>query len=201
MTRVDMSEYMERHNVSRLVGAPPGYIGYDEGGTLTEAVRRRPFQLVLLDEFEKAHKDVSNLLLQVLDEGRLTDSHGRTVDFKNTIIILTSNVGSDILAGASNLLEEEQNENILEKEYYQRQNERFNQEGENKLFSINEEQEEEDLLGIGKNIKDGNNSQNSEIGRKKKQQDQIESNPTHGLSRTEKYVKEEVMNRVRSTYP
>merc|ERR1712227_1011940 len=154
----------------------------------------------LLDEFEKAHKDISNLLLQVLDEGRLTDSHGRTVDFKNTIIILTSNVGSDILAGASNLLEEEENENILEKEYYQRQNEKFNQEGENNLFSINEEEEEEDLLDIRKNIKDGNNGQNSEIGRKKKQQTQLESNPTHELSRTEKYIKEEVMNRVRSTF-
>jgi ATP-dependent Clp protease ATP-binding subunit ClpA len=136
-----------------------------------------------------------------LDEGRLTDSHGRTVDFKNTIIILTSNVGSDILAGASDLLEEEQHENILEKEYYQRQNEKLNQEGENKLFSINEEEEEEeDLLGFGKNIKDGNNGQNSGGGRKKKQQTQLESNPTHGLSRTEKYIKEEVMNRVRSTF-
>uniref|UniRef100_K3W6H8 Clp R domain-containing protein n=1 Tax=Globisporangium ultimum (strain ATCC 200006 / CBS 805.95 / DAOM BR144) TaxID=431595 RepID=K3W6H8_GLOUD len=99
LTRIDMSEYMEKFSVSRLVGAPPGYIGYEEGGTLTEAVRRRPYQVVLFDEFEKAHRDVSNILLQVLDEGRLTDSQGRLVDFRNTVIILTSNLGSDVLAG------------------------------------------------------------------------------------------------------
>lgn len=98
LTRIDMSEYMEKFSVSRLVGAPPGYIGYEEGGTLTEAVRRRPYQVVLFDEFEKAHRDVSNILLQVLDEGRLTDSQGRLVDFRNTVVILTSNLGSDILA-------------------------------------------------------------------------------------------------------
>ncbi|KAJ0404781.1 hypothetical protein ATCC90586_009395 [Pythium insidiosum] len=98
LTRIDMSEYMEKFSVSRLVGAPPGYVGYEEGGTLTEAVRRRPYQVVLFDEFEKAHRDVSNILLQVLDEGRLTDSQGRLVDFRNTVIILTSNLGSDILA-------------------------------------------------------------------------------------------------------
>ncbi|POM62672.1 ATP-dependent chaperone ClpB [Phytophthora palmivora] len=99
LTRIDMSEYMEKFSVSRLVGAPPGYVGYEEGGTLTEAVRRRPYQVVLFDEFEKAHRDVSNILLQVLDEGRLTDSQGRLVDFRNTVIILTSNLGSEILAG------------------------------------------------------------------------------------------------------
>lgn len=98
LTRIDMSEYMEKFSVSRLVGAPPGYVGYEEGGTLTEAVRRRPYQVILFDEFEKAHRDVSNILLQVLDEGRLTDSQGRLVDFRNTVIILTSNLGSDILA-------------------------------------------------------------------------------------------------------
>ena len=97
MTRIDMSEYQERHTVSRLIGAPPGYVGYDEGGQLTEAVRRKPYSVVLLDEIEKAHPDVFNILLQVLDDGRLTDNKGRTVDFKNTIIIMTSNVGSDIL--------------------------------------------------------------------------------------------------------
>ena len=97
MTRIDMSEYQERHSVSRLVGAPPGYVGYDEGGQLTEAVRRKPYSVVLLDEIEKAHPDVFNILLQVLDDGRITDSHGRTVDFKNTIIIMTSNLGSDII--------------------------------------------------------------------------------------------------------
>jgi len=95
MVRLDMSEYMEKHTVSRLVGAPPGYVGYDEGGQLTEAVRRRPYSVVLLDEIEKAHRDVFNILLQVLDDGRLTDGHGRTVDFRNTILIMTSNVGSD----------------------------------------------------------------------------------------------------------
>lgn len=97
MTRIDMSEYQEKHTVSRLIGAPPGYVGYDEGGQLTEAVRRKPYSVVLLDEIEKAHPDVFNTLLQVLDDGRLTDNKGRTVDFKNTILIMTSNVGSDII--------------------------------------------------------------------------------------------------------
>ena len=94
LIRIDMSEYMEKHSVSRLIGAPPGYIGYDEGGVLTEAVRRRPYRVILFDEVEKAHGDVLNLLLQVMDDGRLTDSHGKTVDFTNTIIIMTSNVGA-----------------------------------------------------------------------------------------------------------
>jgi ATP-dependent Clp protease ATP-binding subunit ClpB len=98
MVRIDMSEFMEKHSVSRLIGAPPGYVGYDEGGVLTEAVRRRPYQVVLFDEVEKAHEDIFNVLLQVLDDGRLTDGQGRTVDFRNTIIVLTSNLGSDILA-------------------------------------------------------------------------------------------------------
>jgi ATP-dependent Clp protease ATP-binding subunit ClpB len=98
MVRIDMSEFMEKHSVARLIGAPPGYVGYEEGGALTEAVRRRPYQVVLFDEIEKAHHDVFNVLLQVLDEGRLTDGHGRTVDFRNTIIILTSNLGSEYLA-------------------------------------------------------------------------------------------------------
>ena len=100
MTRIDMSEYQERHTVSRLVGAPPGYVGYEEGGQLTEAVRRKPYSVVLLDEIEKAHPDVFNVLLQVLDDGRLTDNKGRTVDFKNTILIMTSNVGSDVIQDA-----------------------------------------------------------------------------------------------------
>ena len=98
MVRIDMSEYMEKHSVARLIGAPPGYVGYEEGGALTEAVRRRPYQVVLFDEIEKAHPDVFNVLLQVLDDGRLTDGQGRTVDFKNTLIIMTSNIGSDYLA-------------------------------------------------------------------------------------------------------
>jgi ATP-dependent Clp protease ATP-binding subunit ClpB len=97
MVRLDMSEFMEKHSVSRLIGAPPGYVGYDEGGALTEAVRRRPYQVVLFDEIEKAHPDVFNVLLQVLDDGRLTDGQGRTVDFRNTLIIMTSNLGSEFL--------------------------------------------------------------------------------------------------------
>jgi len=99
LLRIDMSEYMEKHAVARLIGAPPGYVGYDEGGALTEAVRRRPYQVILFDEVEKAHPDVFNILLQVLDDGRLTDGQGRTVDFRNTLIVLTSNLGSDIIAG------------------------------------------------------------------------------------------------------
>jgi ATP-dependent Clp protease ATP-binding subunit ClpB len=98
MIRIDMSEYMERHAVSRLIGAPPGYVGYDEGGQLTEPVRRRPYSVLLFDEVEKAHPDVFNTLLQLLDDGRLTDGQGRTVDFKNTVIILTSNIGSSELS-------------------------------------------------------------------------------------------------------
>src|SRR5207248_4575306 len=95
--RIDMSEYMEKHSVARLIGAPPGYVGYEEGGQLTESVRRRPYAVVLFDEIEKAHHDVFNVMLQILDDGRLTDNQGRTVDFKNTIIIMTSNIGSPLL--------------------------------------------------------------------------------------------------------
>jgi len=97
LIRIDMSEYMEKHSVARLIGAPPGYVGYEEGGALTEAVRRRPYQVVLFDEIEKAHPDVFNVLLQVLDDGRLTDGQGRTVDFRNTLIVMTSNLGSEFL--------------------------------------------------------------------------------------------------------
>jgi ATP-dependent Clp protease ATP-binding subunit ClpB len=100
MTRIDMSEYQEKHAVSRLVGAPPGYVGYDEGGQLTEAVRRKPYSVILFDEIEKAHADVWNILLQVLDDGRLTDNKGRIVNFKNTIIIMTSNIGSHLIMEA-----------------------------------------------------------------------------------------------------
>jgi ATP-dependent Clp protease ATP-binding subunit ClpB len=105
MVRIDMSEFMEKHSVARLIGAPPGYVGYEEGGYLTEAVRRRPYSLLLLDEVEKAHPDVFNVLLQVLEDGRLTDGQGRTVDFRNTVIVMTSNLGSDLiqeLAGDEN---------------------------------------------------------------------------------------------------
>ncbi len=101
ITRLDMSEYMEKHSVSRMIGAPPGYVGYDEGGALSEAVRRRPYQVVLFDEVEKAHPDVFNVLLQVLDDGRLTDGQGRTVDFRNVMIVMTSNLGSEFLANLS----------------------------------------------------------------------------------------------------
>ncbi|HWA29804.1 MAG TPA: AAA family ATPase, partial [Rhizomicrobium sp.] len=99
LVRIDMSEFMEKHSVARLIGAPPGYVGYEEGGVLTEAVRRRPYQVILFDEVEKAHTDVFNVLLQVLDDGRLTDGQGRTVDFKNTVIILTSNLGTEFMTG------------------------------------------------------------------------------------------------------
>jgi ATP-dependent Clp protease ATP-binding subunit ClpB len=97
LIRIDMSEFMEKHSVARMIGAPPGYVGYEEGGTLTEAVRRKPYSVILLDEVEKAHPDVFNVLLQVLDDGRLTDGQGRTVDFKNTVIIMTSNLGSQMI--------------------------------------------------------------------------------------------------------
>jgi len=101
MIRIDMSEYMEKHTVSRLIGAPPGYVGYDEGGQLTEAVRRRPYSVILFDEIEKAHSDIFNVLLQVLDDGRVTDSQGHAVNFKNTIIIMTSNIGSQHIVDAA----------------------------------------------------------------------------------------------------
>jgi ATP-dependent Clp protease ATP-binding subunit ClpB len=101
MTRIDMSEFMEKHSVSRMIGAPPGYVGYEEGGALTEAVRRRPYSVVLFDEIEKAHPDVFNVLLQVLDDGRLTDGHGRTVDFRNTVLVMTSNIGSQHIVDLS----------------------------------------------------------------------------------------------------
>lgn len=107
LVRIDMSEYMEKHSVARLIGAPPGYVGYEEGGMLTEKVRRRPYALILLDEIEKAHPDVFNVLLQVLDDGRLTDSQGRTVDFRNTVVLMTSNIGSQHLVhGATTAAED-----------------------------------------------------------------------------------------------
>ncbi|MCZ9340391.1 AAA family ATPase, partial [Streptomyces sp. TRM76130] len=123
MVRLDMSEYQERHTVSRLVGAPPGYVGHEEAGQLTEVVRRHPYSLLLLDEVEKAHPDVFNVLLQVLDDGRLTDSQGRTVDFSNTVVVMTSNLGSDVItrrgttlgfgAGGSEADEEARREQVL----------------------------------------------------------------------------------------
>ncbi|MBV9963500.1 MAG: AAA family ATPase, partial [Parafilimonas sp.] len=115
MTRIDMSEYQEKHTVSRLVGAPPGYVGYDEGGQLTEAVRRKPYSVVLLDEIEKAHPDVWNVLLQVLDDGRLTDNKGRVVNFKNTIIIMTSNLGSNLIQEAFENVNDNNIEEVEEK--------------------------------------------------------------------------------------
>ena len=119
MTRIDMSEYQEKHSVSRLVGAPPGYVGYDEGGQLTEAVRRKPYQVVLFDEIEKANPDVFNILLQVLDDGHLTDNKGRLVNFKNTIIIMTSNMGSHLIRENFSKIEEkmpnEEKDEIVER--------------------------------------------------------------------------------------
>ena len=114
MTRIDMSEYQERHSVSRLIGAPPGYVGYDEGGQLTEAVRRKPYSVILLDEIEKAHPDVFNILLQVLDDGRLTDNKGRTANFRNTIIIMTSNLGSSIISEKLSVLKDKDKEQVFE---------------------------------------------------------------------------------------
>jgi len=114
MTRIDMSEYQEKHTVSRLIGAPPGYIGYDEGGQLTEAVRRKPYSVILLDEIEKAHPDVFNILLQVLDDGRLTDNKGRVVNFKNTIIIMTSNIGSHLIQANFENVTEKNKESVVE---------------------------------------------------------------------------------------
>jgi ATP-dependent Clp protease ATP-binding subunit ClpB len=113
MVRIDMSEYQERHTVSRLIGAPPGYVGYEEGGQLTEAVRRRPYSVVLFDEVEKAHPEVFNTLLQLLDEGRLTDGHGRTVDFRNTVVIMTSNVGTEFMDGREAQTDEQRRELVM----------------------------------------------------------------------------------------
>jgi ATP-dependent Clp protease ATP-binding subunit ClpB len=114
MVRIDMSEYMEKHSVARLIGAPPGYVGYEEGGQLTEAVRRRPYSVVLFDEIEKAHPDVFNVLLQILDDGRLTDGQGRTVDFRNVVLIMTSNVGSQYIVELGEDQREEMERRVLE---------------------------------------------------------------------------------------
>ena len=115
MTRIDMSEFQERHAVSRLIGSPPGYVGYEEGGQLTEAVRRKPYSVILLDEIEKAHPDVFNILLQVLDDGRLTDNKGRTVNFKNTLIIMTSNIGASLIQEETQNLSEEERSGTMAK--------------------------------------------------------------------------------------
>ena len=136
MVRIDMSEYMEKHAVARLIGAPPGYVGFEEGGQLTEAVRRRPHAVILFDEIEKAHQDVFNVLLQILDDGRLTDSQGRTVDFRNTVIIMTSNIGSHtILEGASSLTDDVQREQ-LEKVVLRELSQRFRPEFLNRVDDV-----------------------------------------------------------------
>ena len=114
MVRIDMSEFMEKHSVARLIGAPPGYVGYEEGGYLTEAVRRRPYSVVLFDEVEKAHPEVFNVLLQILDDGRLTDGKGRTVDFKNTVLIMTSNIGSQWIQDLGRSDHEEMRRRVME---------------------------------------------------------------------------------------
>lgn len=134
MVRLDMSEYMEKHAVARLIGAPPGYIGHEEGGQLTEAVRRKPYSVILLDEVEKAHPDVFNILLQLLDDGRLTDSKGRTVSFKNTIIIMTSNIGSHKIM--EQLQQDGADRGALEKELMQDLQQYFKPELLNRLDDI-----------------------------------------------------------------
>ena len=139
MVRIDMSEYMEAHSVARLIGSPPGYVGYDDGGQLTEAVRRNPYSIVLFDEIEKAHKDVFNILLQILDDGRITDSQGRTVDFKNTIIIMTSNLGSEyILEGKDNSLVMDELKHTFKPEFINRIDEIivFNSLSKNVVYEI-----------------------------------------------------------------
>ncbi len=136
MVRIDMSEYMEKHSVARLIGAPPGYVGYDEGGFLTEAVRRRPYSVLLFDEIEKAHNDVFNILLQVLDDGRLTDGHGRTVDFRNTIIVMTSNVGSRFIEEAGALFKNKGDDEEIQRKIFQALRESFKPEFLNRIDEI-----------------------------------------------------------------
>ena len=136
MVRIDMSEYMEKHSVARLIGAPPGYVGYDEGGFLTEAVRRRPYSVLLFDEIEKAHSDVFNILLQVLDDGRLTDGHGRTVDFRNTIIVMTSNVGSRFIEESGALYKNHGNDEGIQRGIFQALRESFKPEFLNRIDEI-----------------------------------------------------------------
>ena len=135
LLRVDMSEYMEKHSVSKLIGSPPGYVGYEDGGFLTEAIKRKPYQVVLLDEIEKAHFDVFNLLLQVFDEGRLSDSKGRVVNFKNTLIIMTSNIGAELLSSSENNFNKEIGINLKER-ILQKVREKFKPEFLNRLDDI-----------------------------------------------------------------
>ena len=136
MTRIDMSEYMEKHAVSRLIGAPPGYVGFEEGGQLTEAVRRRPHAVVLFDEIEKAHRDVFNVLLQILDDGRLTDSRGRTVDFRNTVVIMTSNIGNHMILERAGALETDEQHKRLENDVMRELHRRFRPEFLNRVDDI-----------------------------------------------------------------
>lgn len=134
MVRLDMSEFMEKHSVARLIGAPPGYVGYEEGGYLTEAVRRRPYSVILFDEIEKAHPDVFNVLLQILDDGRMTDGQGRTVDFKNTILIMTSNLGSQLIMDLGEQNREEMIKQVLEILHHQFRPEFLNRIDETIIF-------------------------------------------------------------------
>jgi ATP-dependent Clp protease ATP-binding subunit ClpC len=140
LVQIDMSEYMEKHNVSRLIGAPPGYVGYEEGGQLTEKIRRRPYAVILLDEIEKAHHDVFNMLLQILEEGRLTDSFGRRVDFKNTILIMTSNIGAEVIRNSASLgfrkITEEQTYETMKKQLMQEVEKHFRPEFLNRLDDV-----------------------------------------------------------------
>lgn len=165
MTRIDMSEYGEKHTVSRLVGAPPGYIGYDEAGFLTESVRRRPYQVLLLDEFEKAHRDVWNILLQLFDEGHLTDSHGRKVDFRNVIVIMTSNIGAQVISELPEHYkgsEPEVQESIMEVVRQTLSPELLNRVDESVIFNRLQRENMNDIVEIGiqeiaKRMEDGQN--------------------------------------------
>jgi ATP-dependent Clp protease ATP-binding subunit ClpB len=148
MVRIDMSEFMEKHSVARLIGAPPGYVGYEEGGYLTEAVRRRPYSVLLFDEIEKAHPDVFNLLLQILDDGRLTDGQGRTVDFKNTVIIMTSNVGSQWMHDLNVTDADEVRQRVMEALRMQFRPEFLNRIDETVIFNALGERELARIVGI-----------------------------------------------------
>lgn len=164
MVRIDMSEYMERHTVARLIGAPPGYVGYDEGGQLTEAVRRRPYQIVLFDEVEKAHSDVFNALLQVLDDGRLTDGHGRTVDFRNTVIIMTSNIGTEFIGSTDVANNESMKEDVMSAVRAHFRPEFINRLDELMIFHPLGRQHIQEIVGIQMSILNGRMLDRARIG-------------------------------------
>ena len=192
IVRIDMSEYMEAHSVARLIGSPPGYVGYDDGGQLTEAVRRNPYSIVLFDEIEKAHKDVFNILLQILDDGRITDSQGRTVDFKNTIIIMTSNLGSEYI------LEEKENAHdlVMNELHHTFKPELINRIDEIIIFHSLDKTVVYEILGkITKDIEFRLKDKNIKINLTKEAKDQIinESyNPNFGARPIKRYVQRNI---------